>query len=602
MDAASLRFSERERPANASPRIKAVNPILELLRGEWGRLGLSAVLVSLSALLELVPHLLVYAAANTVFSPSPDPEALYTLAAAAFGAVVLRFLLLGAGYITSHAVAFRVMRKVRLALTDKLRRVPGSFLSEHSTGDLKKTIVDDVASLEGMFAHNLPELASGLFVPLAAVFILLWTDWRLALISVALLPVAFVVQSVTMSGFEAAWQQWHEAEARANAGVLEFIRGITVLRAFNRDASSLARVRDGIYGIRDMATQMTQRTMVGYAAFFSLLAGNLAVVLPASFAFYLSGTITRDELVLFVALGAGMLIPLPKLLFLFGNLQKIRTALARIRAVLLAEELSEPEVSDQPSAHPDVRLNRVSFTYPGRDRPAVDELSIVLKPGTVTAVVGPSGAGKTTLTKLLTRAYDVNSGSIEVAGVDLRKLTTDQRTGAIGHVSQDTILFDGTIRDNLLLARPGASEDDLEAAARAAHAHDFIVALPEGYDTQIGDRGGRLSGGERQRLSIARALLKGAPIVVMDEPTANVDPQSERGIQEGLSVLVRERTVLVVAHRLRTIVAADQILVMDGGRLVEAGTHEALLERSSLYAMLWRDQENAMQWALGGAS
>lgn len=570
---------------------------------ERRRLGLATALLSIAATLELVPHIIVYAVAVSVLSPPIEPRSLYGLAAIAMAGVVLRFVLLGVGYILSHAVAFRIVHRLRLALIDKLRRVPASFLSEHPSGDLKKTIVDDAASLENVFAHNLPELTSGLFVPIVAALILLWTDWRMALAGLVLLPVAFIVQMINMSGFEEGWRQWHAAESRANAGVLEFIRGIAVLKAFDRDASSLARVRDGIYGIRDLATDITRRGMAGYTLFFSLMSNNLLLVLPTGLALYLSGTTTREELVFFVVLGAAMLTPLMKLLFLFGDAQKVRVAIDRIQVVLAADELSEPKnVPEKFPTTVDVHFEHVDFTYPGRKSPAIENITMMLRPGTINAIVGPSGAGKTTLAKLLTRAYDVSHGEISIAGVDLRHLNADQRTGLIGHVSQDAILFDGTIRDNLSLARPDASQAELETVARAAHAHEFIQALPAGYDTELGDRGSRLSGGERQRLTIARALLKRAPVVVLDEVTANVDPQSERGIQAGLTALAKDRTILVVAHRLRSVVDADRIFVMDSGHMVDSGSHDELLARCPLYATLWKDQEDASNWALGGES
>lgn len=561
----------------------------------------SALLVA-SALLSLVPHLAVYALAVDVFARTVRVERVFLLAGAVCAGVALRFVLLGAGYVLSHRVAFSVMRELRLAMTRQLAVVPGSFFATHSSGDLKKAVVDDLESLHSVVAHNIPELATGLLVPLVAASALAAVDWRMGLAAVALLPVAFAIQAVTMAGYPGAFERWHAAEARANEGVLEFVRGVAVLKAFDRDASSLTQVRDGILGVRDLAADMTRRSMAGYATFFSLLSGNLLVVLPAGLALHFAEAISLGELVLFVALGAGMLSPVLSLLFLFGQSQQASTALKRVQQVLSAEGLSEPSRLVPVVARPEVRFDDVGFTYPGRSTPALDQVSFTLKPGTVTAVVGASGAGKSTLVRLLVRSHDPDHGTISVGGVDLKELTQAQRVACIGHVSQDTTLFDANVRDNLRLASPAATDAALIDAAKRAGAHDFIEALPRGYDTHLGDRGGQLSGGERQRLAIARALLKDAPVLALDEVTANVDPQSEQKIQQGIAELAEGRCVLLVAHRLRAVADAHAILLMDAGRIADMGTHGQLLERCALYRQLWQDQEQAERWALTGGA
>lgn len=582
-----------------APMKKSSDPLWGAVRKHRGPLGVATVLICASAVLELVPHLTVYVAALTVFAAEPDGT-LLSWVALAFAGVVLRFVLLGAGYILSHTVAFRVMRDLRIQLIEKLARVPGRFFRDHPSGDLKKTIVDDVASLEAIFAHSIPELASGLIVPILGSLVLWWSDWRMAALALVLMPVALGIQAVTMRGYGDSFAQWHAAEARANEGVLEFIRGVVVLKSFDRDASSLARVRDGIYGIRDLAVAMTRRSMLGYSLFFSLLSGNLVVVLPAGVALHLWGDISQEQLVLFVALGTGLLMPLMRLMFLFGSSQQVAKALGRVRALLAADELDEPTTLQEEPATAAIRLEQVSFTYPGREERALSDVDLVFEPATTTAIVGDSGAGKTTLLRLLVRSYDPDRGSISIGGVELRSLTADQRAQWISHVSQATTLFDATVAQNLRLADPAATMEAVVRAAQAAHAHEFVQALPEGYDTGLGDRGARLSGGERQRLSIARALLADAPIIVLDEVTANVDPESERGIQEGIAQLAEGRVVVVVAHRLRTVAHSDSIVVMDAGRVVDRGPHEQLLARCSAYQRLWRAQESAEGWTLGG--
>lgn len=576
------------------------DPLWATLRRHWPRLSAASVLISASAALELVPHLTVYVVALSVFRPEPGSMGLLAWVGLAFVGVLLRFVLLGVGYVLSHAVAFSMMRTLRLQLTHKLSRVPGRFFREHPSGDLKKVVVDDVGSLEGLFAHNIPELASGVIVPVLGSVILFSSDWRMGAFGLLLMPVAIGVQAVTMRGIGEDWRKWHAAEARANEGVLEFIRGIAVLKSFDRDASSLAQVKDGIYGIRDLAVAMTRRSMAGYSLFFALLSSNLLVVLPSGLALYLWGDVSREQLVLFVAVGTGLLAPLMRLMFLFGSVQRTAEALTRVRAVVRAEELCEPSELEAEPESPAVCFESVSFTYPGRTQPALRDVDLSFEPATTTAIVGGSGAGKTTLLRLLVREYDPDHGRISVGDVDLQAMTAAQRSRWIGHVSQATTLFDGTVAENLRLAAPDASDEMLADAARAAHAHDFVETLPLGYGTPLGDRGARLSGGERQRLSIARTLLADAPIVVLDEVSANVDPHSERGIQRGIARLAQGRVVVVVAHRLRTIVGVDRIVVMEDGRVVDQGRHEELLERCSEYRTLWVAQDDAQGWTIAG--
>ncbi|MEL6339205.1 MAG: ABC transporter ATP-binding protein [Myxococcota bacterium] len=581
--------------------MESIDETSALIRGERFRLVAAVLLVSLSALLELVPHLVVYLAAIEVFAPTVNVTRLMWLAAAAFAGVVLRFVLLGGGYILSHAVAFRLMRRLRLALAHKLARVPGRYLQQHSGGELKKTVIDDVASLEGVFAHNIPEFCSGLFVPIVAAALLFAADWRMGALSLALVPVAFVVQATFMRGYESAFSEWQAAETRANEGVLEFIRGIVALKAFNREVKSLERVRTSIVDIRDLANAMTRRSMAGYSLFFTLLSGNLLVVLPAGAWLHLSGTISRESFVLFVALGTGMLAPLLKLLFLFGSLQQVKAAWVRVRDLLFAKELHVDRPVDR-APDSTLRFDAVSFAYQNRDERALSDISLSCEPGTVTALVGPSGSGKTTLLRLALREYDAHDGAITIGGVELQRLRPEQLYDCIAHVAQTTTLFDASVFDNLRLAKPEATREEVVAAARRAHVHHVLESLPNGYDTVLGDRGGRLSGGERQRVAIARALLKDAPIVLLDEVTANVDPESERGIQRGLSELARDRVVLVVAHRLRTIVDVDQIGVLDAGRLVDCGPHQELLKRCETYVRLWAAQSEAEGWSLAVGS
>lgn len=573
--------------------------LLAFVHSPW--LALAVVLLCCAALLELTPHVVVYLAADALLRDTPAMDRLPWLAALAVGGVVLRYVFLGTGTVLSHATAFRMMRLARIAIAEKLARVPLGFFGTHSSGDLKKTTVDDVAALEGVFAHNLPDLASAVVVPVAAFAWLAHVlGWAMALVSLGLVPIAFAVQARVMGSMGDEFKKWHAAETRANESILEFLRGIAVLKSFDREAQSLERVRDGVYGIRDYATEVTERMMTGYALFEVLVSHTLLLVVPTAVAAYLAGWVDAPGVVLFVVLGAGMTAPLLKLMFLFGRGHMTKLGAKRIVDVLAADELTAGE-SDAPKTF-DIEVRGVSFRY-AEERPnALENVSIVVPEGTVTAIVGPSGSGKTTLGRMLVRSTDPDSGAIAIGGVDLRELRPELLTALVGRVEQATTLFVGSARENLLLAKPDATDDELERVTRAAKLHEVLARLPSGYDTELQERGGRLSGGERQRLGIARALLKDAPVLLLDEVTSNLDAETEHAVQQGISALAEGRTVIVIAHRLRSVVGCDQIVVLDDGAVVESGTHEELLARDGLYRELWDAQESARDWTLRGGA
>lgn len=577
--------------------LRVLHPHRKLLFGSAG-LSISA------ALLELVPTLLVFLLARDLLAEPPRSDRLVTFGVLAFLAVALRYLLLGSALILSHTVAFRLLRELREQLIRKLAKTSEDTRARFSPGTLKKTLLEDLNALEGVVAHNVPDLASALIVPTLAFSALLTVSWPMALLSLALLPIAFAVQAVAMRDVSTQIQMWHDAERRAADALLEFVRGIVVLKSFERDASSLSEVRAGVSGVRDLGVSMSRRSSYAYMAFFVLLSSNLVIVLPAGLYLHGRGAVDTPELLLAILLGFGLTTPLVKLLFLFGDVQMNAERWARIRAVL---DLPEERVTAGPSAAisishelPAFSFERVTFSYDPERAPVLRDLSLTIPAGSITALVGPSGSGKSTLLRLLATHAELTSGQILLNGRDLAAHSAHALTETVTLVAQDALLFHGTLRDNLHLAAPSAGDAELESAAHAAGLTPVIEALPRGWDTLVGDRGATLSGGEAQRVAIARALLRNSPIVLLDEVTAHLDPENEHAVQTGLSALLRERTVVVVAHRLKTTMTASQILVLDGrGQLEAAGTHRELLERSPTYRTLWDAQRRASAWRLG---
>lgn len=568
----------------------------------WG----SAALSSLAALLEFAPPLLVYCIALDLSSVPSRTDRLFAWGLLALLAVTLRYLLQGAALICSHAVAFRLLREGRSQIAHHLARYPDERVRQLSPGELKKTMLEDVAALESVIAHNLPDLASALLVPSVAWLGLLSINWRLALLSVALLPLALGIQAFAMRNVGEQVQSWHEAERRASTALLEFVRGIATLKTFDRDASSLSEVRAGIYGVRDLGVLMSRRSSYAYMAFFVLLSSNLLLLLPVGLHLHASGSVSTPELVLALLLGFAVTSPLLKLLFLFGDLQMNAQRWERVRSLLSPESTptaSSSLLEEPPSPTvPACEFYDVTFHY-SPERPAVfSRLSFQIPQGGTTAIVGPSGSGKSTLLRLLSSSNALTTGSIRILGRELTQPDRENWAKLVTLVSQESLLFHGSLRDNLLLARPEATQAELDAAAQAAGLSELLQQLPQGWDTAVGERGARLSGGEVQRVAIARALLQKSSLVLLDEVTAHLDPEHELAVQRGIAELLRERTVLVVAHRLRTTRTATRILVLSGdGTLADSGTHEELLSRCSIYQTLWHAQERASQWRLGRA-
>ncbi|MEM6927991.1 MAG: ABC transporter ATP-binding protein [Myxococcota bacterium] len=585
--------------------------VVDLARPRLPHLMLSGGLAVLAALLELVPHLGVYLVARLALLPDATGPSMVEIVALVTVALIVRYLALGGSVVLSHAAAFHVLRRLREALLDKLGRVSTGDLLDRSPGDLKKAVVDDVSGLEDAIAHQIPDAASAILVPVLGFLALLWVDWPMALLSISLVPVAFVVQMSFMWNMGALFEEWHAAEKTANEGIFEFIRGIVVLKAFDREASSMERVRGGIQGLVDVATSMTRGSAVGYTAFMVLLVSNLAVIVPAGIWRVQAGTLSSSDLVLFVVVGMGLTQPLLKLLFLFGGLQLNAHRLERVQSVLSMPDEPRRDFDTSPVSTERgvaIEVDGVTFAY-GADRGAVlRDVAFDVVPGGVTALVGRSGSGKSTLARLLRGAYPLDGGSIRIGGQDVAGLSRKTLNQAITVIDQHTHLFSGSVADNLRLARPEATDDELWAALRTAAVDDVVEGLHGGLEAPLGELGRGLSGGERQRLAIARAVLRDAPVLVLDEVTAHLDPQSAHAVQRGLSRLLQGRTVIVIAHRLRSVADADRIVVLEAGAVAGIGRHAELLETAPPYAALWDAQQQAEGWmltrdsAVGGAS
>ncbi|MBN3217404.1 ABC transporter ATP-binding protein [Pectobacterium polaris] len=504
----------------------------------------------------------------------------------------------------SHYAAFRLENQIRSALAEQLARIPLGEVQRLGTGSLAKIVQDDVKALHLFVADSTPLYARAVVAPLCTGALLFWLDWRLALAALLVMVIGAVVLMLAMRNAGEMNQRYNQAREDVSTAVIEFVQAMPVVRTFDTGASTFGRYQQALENYLDVLTRWYQQA--GFSARFSFAVLNplptLLVLCWVAYGFYHSGELDFSLWAAVLLLGNGMAEAVMPMMALNHMVAKTRLSISRIQDVLALSPLPEAG-SDALPADASVSFEQVCFCY---DRHAsgwvLEDVSFQVPAGSVTALVGASGAGKTTVARLIPRFWDVTVGRILIGGVDIRQMKTATLMQQVSFVFQESFLFADTIANNIRLGLPEKSMEEVIAAATAAQAHDFIMALPQGYDTLAGERGQFLSGGQRQRIAIARALLHNRPILVLDEPTAFADPENEAALLAALGVLMRGKTVIMVAHRLSTIRDADQIVVFDRGRLSESGRHDALLAARGRYSALWRHYEQAQNWALGSIS
>ena len=580
-------MKSQETPLPASP----VAFIAALARPHRLLFILSLAAATLSAILALGPLIAVAAMVDVAISGDATGQHMLILALLALAATLLHLLLAVGATLGGHKIAFAIQRALRVRLLDRITRAPISRI-EGRAGELKKIVLADVDRLEGMLAHVLPDMVSGLAAPLVGGAILAFIDWRLLAAALALLPLAFLAQAWTYRGRGDLFDSWNRTEAHANTAMLSYVRGIATLRAFNRQASTLANVRAAIHTLRDLAVTITRRSRYSYSLFSSTLATNLMIILPVALLLHARGDIDTGDFVLAVTLGAGLVAPLGKVVFATMMAARTGIAIGRIRSVLDLPMLADQGIRPMPDDDT-IRFENVSFAYPDGGE-ALRHIDLTIAPRMLTALVGPSGAGKSTLARLLLRLEDPTEGRITWGGVDMKELPLAALRARFASVFQDSVLFHGTIMENVAMAAPAADDAERLAALDQARAAEI------GTGISIGDHGARLSGGEKQRVALARALLKQAPVLLLDEATSFIDAVSESAIQEALAGK-GERTIVVIAHWLRSVHHADKIVVLRDGGVEATGTHDELLAKSSTYKALHAAQEKASGWKLGRA-
>ncbi|MCY1056570.1 ABC transporter ATP-binding protein [Nannocystis sp. SCPEA4] len=499
--------------------------------------------------------------------------------------------------LAAYHAAIGLARALFTMLGDQIARLPLGWFDGSRVGALGRLTSKGVIDVMGIPAHLLRPVVTAFVTPLTVVLAMFWFDWRLALAALASAPFVALTYRWTQARVARADVAHDAAAAEAGGRVVEFAQNQVVLRAFGRAAAGAETLERALRDQRDASRRLLWVGLPGIVAFTLVVQAAFTAVLLLGTDLALGGEVDAAELVALLVLAVRFVEPLVVAADLGAALRMAGNAVGRMDALLSVRPLAEPAQSVA-LADASVALQQVSFGY--GDTPVLRDVSFTVAPGTVTALVGASGSGKTTITRLVARFWDVDGGSVKIGGADVRDVRCEDLMARMAMVFQDVYLFDGTIADNIRMGRPDASEDEVLAAARAARVDEIVARLPHGWESRVGEGGSSLSGGERQRVSIARALLKDAPIVLLDEATASLDPENEAAVLSGLRALASRRTVLVIAHRLATVVAADQIVVLDRGVVVEVGTHRELVGRGGRYAAFWAERSRAQGWRIAG--
>ena len=575
---------------SASSSAPAPSPIAWAL-GQTGRHGgqyiLAVVLAVIGVAFSLAPYFAMIGIVRGLMEGERELSfyLVRCLAAALFWAGRVLFHALSTA--TSHRATFVVLGEIRKRCTEKLTRMPlGAVLAE-SSGALKNTLIERIDSIETTLAHIVPEFTANLLLPVSILVYIFTVDWRMGLASLATVPLGmfcYVFMMATSGGFYA---HTIEATKALNDTAVEYIGGIQVIKVFGKTKSSYDRFVKDAYEATHSFIDWMRASMIPFTFAMVLMPATLLPVLPIGGLFVKNGSLAPEDFVTVILLSVGLITPLITLMSYSDDFRTMGTIFGEVRSILEASEMERPaEGEGERPKNNGLTLQDVRFSY--KDKEVLHRVSMDIPEGSFVALVGPSGSGKSTVARLIASLWDVDSGSVSLGGVDIRKISEEEYADRVAFVSQENYLFNTTVRENIRLGRADATDEEVEQAAKASGCHDFIMGLEHGYDTVVGSSGGHLSGGERQRISIARAMLKAAPIVILDEATAYTDPENEAVIQRSVSRLTRGKTLIVIAHRLSTVTDADRIYVVKDGRIDDFGTHEELLARRGLYESMWK--------------
>ena len=557
----------------------------ELAYKEHSKLKTSVFIASIGVIAGIVPYIAASRILVYLLNGIADFKVYFLWMGIGLLSYILKSVLYSTALSVSHKATFSVLKDIRLRMIDKLPKMQLGEIISVPSGNFKQIIVDQVESMEKPLAHLLPEMTSNLLGSLSIFIYLLFLDWRMALLSLVSIPVGMLFMGLVMKNYAVQYEGSVKVNREMNSAIIEYVNGIEVIKTFNQDKRSYAKYKDKVIANARYFYEWMKSCQLPVSLSKNISPTTMITVLPFGWYFYISGSLSAEVFISVIILSLGIAGPLLETINFVDGLAKIGTIANSINLILEGKEQkhSDKEVTIQQY---NIDLQNVKFGYE-EEKEILHGISLNIKEGTTVAFVGPSGSGKSTLAKLIAGYWDITEGNINIGGYNLNEIPLKQLYSLTAFVSQDNFLFNESIRENIRMGNPSASDKEVEDIAKKSGCHDFIMKMEDGYDTVVGSSGSHVSGGERQRISIARAMLKNAPIVILDEATSYIDPENEVIIKQALSKLIKDKTVIIIAHRLSTITDAEQIFLIENGKLVSYGKHDELLKGCELYRNMW---------------